>query len=196
MSLDPRRNPTSCRLAAERNADPIPPEPVASCREHILPLLEEQRSQKTGAETEAGRMYPPRSKMSAGPSSNALAVAGRLEPLAPRRQLLGPMADNGSILDALEQEVHDRCPAKDMRLIHLSDRESPLAYKFATVNDRLKLELSHRSVALVIAMRKRLDRNDQPLPGLRGPTGPGSPHMLKSEISHRRGRLGSFEAVE
>ncbi|HQU67334.1 MAG TPA: IS3 family transposase [Albidovulum sp.] len=87
----------------------------------------------------------------------------------------------GFVLDALEQAVHDRRPAKGMGLVHHSDRGSQyLSIKYTERLAEAGIEPSVGSVG---------DSYDNAL----AETING---LFKAEVIHRRGPWRSFEAVE
>ena len=95
--------------------------------------------------------------------------------------VLGPMADNGSLLDPLEQALHERRPVHRGGLVHHSDRGSQ--YVSIRYTERLAgagIEPSVGSVG---------DSYDNAL----AETING---LYKAELIHRRGPWRSFEAVE
>lgn len=90
-------------------------------------------------------------------------------------------AHAGFVLDALEQAVHDRRPAKGMGLIHHSDRGSQyLSIRYSERLAEADIEPSVGSVG---------DSYDNAL----AETING---LFKAEVIHRRGPWRSFEAVE
>ena len=90
-------------------------------------------------------------------------------------------AHAGFVLDALEQAVHDRRPAKGMGLIHHSDRGSQyLSIRYSERLAEAGIEPSVGSVG---------DSYDNAL----AETING---LFKAEVIHRRGPWRSFEAVE
>ncbi len=90
-------------------------------------------------------------------------------------------AHAGFVLDALEQAVHDRRPAKDAGLVHHSDRGSQyLSIKYTERLAEAGIEPSVGSVG---------DSYDNAL----AETING---LFKAEVIHRRGPWRSFEAVE
>ena len=90
-------------------------------------------------------------------------------------------AHAGFVLDALEQAVHDRQPAKGMGLVHHSDRGSQ--YLSIRYSERLAEAGIKPSVGSVG------DSYDNAL----AETING---LFKAEVIHRRGPWRSFEAVE
>lgn len=90
-------------------------------------------------------------------------------------------AHAGFVLDALEQAVHDRRPAKGMGLVHHSDRGSQ--YLSIRYSERLAEAGIEPSVGRVG------DSYDNAL----AETING---LFKAEVIHRRGPWRSFEAVE
>lgn len=90
-------------------------------------------------------------------------------------------AHAGFVLDALEQAVHERRPAKGMGLVHHSDRGSQyLSIKYSERLGEAGIEPSVGSVG---------DSYDNAL----AETING---LFKAEVIHRRGPWRSFEAVE
>ena len=90
-------------------------------------------------------------------------------------------AHAGFVLDALEQAVHDRRPAKGMGLVHHSDRGSQyLSIRYSERLAEAGIEPSVGSVG---------DSYDNAL----AETING---LYKAEVIHRRGPWRSFEAVE
>lgn len=90
-------------------------------------------------------------------------------------------AHTGFVLDALEQAVHDRRPAKGMGLVHHSDRGSQyLSIRYSERLAEAGIEPSVGSVG---------DSYDNAL----AETING---LFKAEVIHRRGPWRSFEAVE
>ncbi len=90
-------------------------------------------------------------------------------------------AHAGFVLDALEQAVHDRRPAKGMGLVHHSDRGSQyLSIRYSERLAEAGIEPSVGSVG---------DSYDNAL----AETING---LFKAEVIHRRGPWRNFEAVE
>ena len=90
-------------------------------------------------------------------------------------------AHAGFVLDALEQAVHDRRPAKDMRLVHHSDRGSQyLSIRYTERLAEAGIEPSVGSVGYGYdnALAETING------------------LFKAEVIHRRGPWRSFEAVE
>jgi putative transposase len=99
----------------------------------------------------------------------------------PRHGLSDQWRSHRSILDALEQAVHDRRPGKDMGLVHHSDRGSQyLSIRYTERLAEAGIEPSVGSVG---------DSYDNAL----AETING---LSKAEVIHRRGPWRSFEAVE
>ena len=94
---------------------------------------------------------------------------------------VSPSAHASFVLDALEQAVHERRPAKGMGLVHHSDRGSQyLSIKYSERLGEAGIEPSVGSVG---------DSYDNAL----AETING---LFKAEVIHRRGPWRSFEAVE
>jgi transposase InsO family protein len=99
----------------------------------------------------------------------------------PRHGLSDQWRSHGSILDALEQAVHERRPTKGMGLVHHSDRGSQyLSIRYTERLAEAGIEPSVGSVG---------DSYDNAL----AETING---LFKAEVIHRRGPWRSFEAVE
>ena len=100
--------------------------------------------------------------------------------VAPRHGLSDQWRSHGSILDALEQEVHERRPVKGKGLVHHSDRGSQyLSIKYTERLADAGIEPSVGSVgdSYDNALAETINR------------------LFKAEVIHRRGPWRSFEAV-
>lgn len=101
--------------------------------------------------------------------------------VAPRHGLSDQWRSHGSILDALEQAVHERRPVKGKGLVHHSDRGSQyLSIKYTERLADAGIEPSVGSVgdSYDNALAETINR------------------LFKAEVIHRRGPWRSFEAVE